>query len=224
MRRAFFVTGTDTGVGKTTVACALLAAARARGLTALGHKPVESGCAVTTDGALLPEDALRLARAAGRDQPPGRVLALRAPLAPAVAAELEGVTIDLTALLLDARAVLACAADLTLVEGAGGLRVPLSEHAEIRELVSALELPLLVIARDGLGTINHTLLTIEAAHARGIPVAGVVLNGVHPGTPAQDIARNAQEIARRSGGVRVLGTAPHGTPPVVDEILDALLA
>ena len=178
---------------------------------------------MTTDGTLLPEDALRLARASGLDQPPGRVLALRAPLAPAVAAELEGVTVDLTALLLDARAVLARGADLTLVEGAGGLRVPLCETADIRELVRVLELPLLVVARDGLGTINHTLLTLEAAQASGIAVAGVVLNGLQPGTPAQDVERNAHEIARRSGGVPVLGLVPHGAPAAVDAILDALL-
>ncbi len=190
-------------------------------MTALGHKPVESGCAVTTEGALLPADAMRLARASGLEHPPGRVVALRAPLAPAVAAQRDGVIIDVAALMLDARAVLARGADLTLVEGAGGLRVPLSETAEIADLATALELPLLVVARDSLGTINHTLLTVEAARARGLLVAGVVLNGPAPGTVPIDVERNAAEIARR-GQVRVLGHLAHGAPPDA-ALLDALL-
>jgi dethiobiotin synthase len=266
-----FVTGTDTGVGKTTVACALLAAARARGLRVLAMKPIETGCALDADGrSLLPADALALERACrgprgrldtasasrapegatflrapprdhdpalqspraptldqegvaatSRAEPHGakprgaddarhlaaplsNVYRFAAPLAPAVAAEMEGAAVELAPVVRAVDRLRSLAPDLLLVEGAGGLLVPLSASTDMADLAAALDMPLLVVARDGLGTINHTLLTLEAAAARGLRVAGVVLCAATPVTSDRDAARNAEEIARR-GRVPVLG-------------------
>jgi dethiobiotin synthase len=368
-----FVTGTDTGVGKTTVACALLAAARARGLRVLAIKPVETGCAMDPDTrSLRPADAMALERACrdpiaarvpatlraseattareratrapaaplenatfsssepttareratwapaiphesanhranepttareratlapdlrlesatdrankpttareqtsralaaplesanvraiestpAREQASralaaplesadaraieptparehaGRALApplesaddraiepaplstvyrFAAPLAPSVAAELVGDAVALAPILRAVDRLRSLAPDLLLVEGAGGLLVPLSESTDMADLAAALAAPLLVVARDGLGTINHTLLTLEAAAARGLRVAGVVLCAADAGTSDRDAARNAEEIERR-GRVPVLGRLGH---------------
>jgi len=197
--KQYFVTGTDTGVGKTTVACAILSAARARGLRVEACKPVETGCAPTASGALHPADAAALARAAlGED----------APLAPSVAAELENATIDIDLLERGVRALRQRRPDLFLVEGAGGLLVPLTDTVVMADLAASLALSLLVVARDGLGTINHTLLTLEAAAHRNLAVAGVVLSAAVTGTSVRDAERNALEISRR-GAARVLGIFPH---------------
>ena len=214
-----FVTGTDTGVGKTTVACALLAAARARGLRAMAIKPVETGCARDPDGPLRPADALALERAsrdplarretAAPDRPTeptpiSTVYRFAAPLAPSVAARMAGDAVALAPIVRAVDRLRSLAPDLLLIEGAGGLLVPLSESTDMTDLAAALAVPLLVVARDSLGTINHTLLTLEAAAARGLRVAGVVLCAAAPGTSDRDAARNADEIARRSR-VPVLG-------------------
>ena len=201
----WFVTGTDTGVGKTTVGVALLAAAAARGHETAAMKPLESGCARGADGALVPEDALRLAAAAtGRasldDVCPYR---FEAPVAPGVAAEAQGVAID--------RSVVAAAlarvmerSSWGLVEGAGGLLVPLGGGLTIADLVVWTGFPLLIVARPGLGTINHSLLTVEVARARGIEVAGVVLASAAGETDATAAWSNAREN-QRHGSVPVLG-------------------
>ncbi len=201
--RGLFVTGTDTGVGKTEVAVAIVIGARARGIDVGAMKPAQSGVG---DG--LPTDADRLRAAAGETDPAELVCpyALRAPLAPAVAARLEGVEISMAH-------VLACAAELsrrhqaTVVEGAGGLLVPLTASETYADLAVALGMPVLVVARAGLGTVNHTALTCEALRARGLAVAGVVLNracaGADPSEP-----HNAAEIERLTG-VRVLASIPY---------------
>ncbi len=224
--KQYFVTGTDTGVGKTTVACALLAAARARGLRVDAIKPVETGCTPDASGALHPADAAALARAALGDQAaPRAILTYRAPLAPAVAAELEGAAIDIDLLERGVRALRQRRPDLFLVEGAGGLLVPLGDTVDMAALAASLELPLLVVARDGLGTINHTLLTLEAAARRSLPVAGVVLSGALAGTSARDAERNAFEISRRAGA-RILGLFPHQpdlSPPALARAAETYL-
>jgi len=213
--KQYFVTGTDTGVGKTTVACAILAAARARGLRVDAVKPVETGCRLTADG-LYPADAAALARACFDDESKARALQVyRAPLAPSVAAELEGIPIDLEAMADAIRNLRQGGFDrplhppeFFLVEGAGGLLVPLTDTVDMAGLAASLELPLIIVARDGLGTINHTLLTLEAAERRNLTVAGVVLSAAIPGTSRTDAERNAVEISRRSGA-RFLGILPH---------------
>jgi dethiobiotin synthetase len=199
---ALFVTGTDTGVGKTFVACALAAGLRARGRRVAVMKPVETGVVGQ------PEDALRLREAAGDpagldDVCPYR---LRAPLAPSVAARLEGVTIDVDRLAALVRRR-ASEADVLLVEGAGGFLVPLDGETTWRELVARLGMPLLIVAANRLGTINHCALTAHAAATRGLAVRGFVLSQPDVATDPS-IATNADEIARLTG-LRCLGVLGH---------------
>ncbi len=206
--KQYFVTGTDTGVGKTTVACAILAAARARGLRVDAIKPVETGCPVDEQGRLTPLDAAALARATHRDDTQVRALLVyRHPLAPSVAAEYEGRPVDVELIEAGLQTLRRSRPDLLLVEGAGGLLVPLTDDLDMAGLARLFALPLLIIARDGLGTINHTLLTLDVALHRSLEVAGVVLSASSPGTPPRDAERNALEISRR-GGARVLGILP----------------
>ena len=205
--RGLFVTGTDTGVGKTEVAAALVAGWRARGLDVGVMKPAQSG---VEDGE--PTDADRLREAAGGGDPVALVCpySLRAPLAPAVAARLEGVQISLPHLL-------ACAAELSrrhqalVVEGAGGILVPLTDSHTYADLAVGLGMPVLVVARAGLGTVNHAALTCEALRARGLAVAGVVLNRARAGTDPSE-PHNAGEIERLTG-VRVLASLPFEPDP-----------
>jgi len=196
------VTGTDTGVGKTEVAVALLAGHRARGVDVAGMKPAESGA---PPGA--PSDAERLRAAAGGIDDPALVCPYRfaAPLAPAVAARIEGREVSFEHLLACARELARRHAAL-LVEGAGGILAPLTERHGQADLARALGLPVLVVARAGLGTVNHTALTCEALRARGLEVAGVVLNRA---TAASDPSEpfNAAEIERLAGAP-VLASLP----------------
>jgi dethiobiotin synthetase len=206
--RAYFVTGTDTSVGKTVVAAALLAAARKRGLTTAALKPAETGCPRDPSGVLKPADAAFLHQAAGTDGDPNEtcLYAFAMPAAPAVAARAEDRAISVPAI---TRAVHARRGnvDLLLVEGAGGLLVPFTERHTAADLARILDLPLLVVARAGLGTINHSALTVESARGRGLHVTGIVLSAVDqpPDDPAT--SSNAAEIERLTG-VPVLGRLP----------------
>ncbi len=194
----YFVTGTDTGVGKTYVAAALVRHVRGLGKKVLGFKPIETGCGTEPLG----PDQRALYQAAGGWQtgPLTGVYRLRDPIAPYVAARAEGVTIDLDHIVALARGA---GADFTVVEGAGGWRVPLTDGADISDLAARLAIPVVIVARAGLGTINHTLLTIEAVERDGCSVAAVVLSR----RPDEDIDfafQNASEIGRRwDGGVVV---------------------
>lgn len=198
-----FVTGTDTGVGKTIVAAALLAAARERGQSTFGFKPVETGCGPTKNGELHPADAALLAEVAGHEIAcPFR---FREPLAPAAATAIEGHLFDS----LHARSIWldrSADVDLAIAEGAGGLLVPLAPNLTTADFVAALELPLLIVGRDSLGTINHTALTVEVARARGLDVLGFVFSstGTVTGERAAANARSVVEIT----GARFLGTLP----------------
>lgn len=207
---AYFVTGTDTGVGKTTVGRALLAAATARGLRTRCFKPAESGCARVPDGTLVPRDAESLWEATDRSQLPESACLYRfeEPVAPGVAAARLGTSIDLGAIARALAAIQAAAPDFLLVEGAGGLLVPLGTGKNIADLAVLLGLPLLIVARPTLGTINHTLLTIEAARSRGLSVEGVIFSCGSADVEVDAIDSNAAEI-REGSGVPVLGTLPH---------------
>lgn len=175
----YFVTGTDTNVGKTYVTCALARRARGQGHKVFAFKPIESGCARGPDGELVGSDQELLAAAAGGwQQGPLRGLyRFPLPAAPLVAAEAVETTIDLSLVVQTARRGVADSrATVTLVESAGGWRVPITADSDMSTLARALGLPVLVVARAGLGTINHTLLTVEAIQRDGLPVAGVVLS------------------------------------------------
>ncbi len=201
--RGLFVTATDTGVGKTEVACALVANARADGIDAVGMKPAQAG---HTPGE--PSDAERLRHASGGVEPLDALCpySFAAPLAPAVAARVEGREVSLARVLEAARALQARHAAL-VVEGAGGLLVPLTERETYADLARALGLPVLVVARAGLGTVNHVALTVEALRNRGLALAGIVLNRAAAGDDPS-VPYNAAEIARLTG-CEPLATLPH---------------
>jgi dethiobiotin synthetase len=205
-----FVTGTDTNVGKTYVGCALARRARARGRKVFAFKPIETGCTATARGYLGADQEL-LAAAAG-DWQTGVLRGLyRFPLpaAPLVAAQQAGSAIDLE---LVERTVHDGAAQngasWTLVEGAGGWRVPITLDADMAALARRLQLPVLVVARAGLGTINHSLLTLEAIERDGLPVAALVLSRQETDDPAA-AESNLAEIQRRwAGTILILSTDP----------------
>jgi dethiobiotin synthetase len=167
-----FVTGTDTGVGKTVVGCAIAEALRRRGIDVGVMKPIETGV-----GAQGPLDAIALIEAAGVNDPIELVCPQRfeLPAAPNVAAAREGRSVDVPAIRATFQTLRARHAFL-LVEGAGGLLVPISADFAMADLMAEMELPILVVARGTLGTVNHTLLTLEAIERRGLPLAGVVVS------------------------------------------------
>jgi dethiobiotin synthetase len=170
-RAGLFVTATDTGVGKTLVACELIRRLRELGVDACGMKPVETG--VGSEG---PLDGIALRSAAGDLDALEEVCPQRFPLpaAPAVAASRSGACVDLRSI-HDAFDALSARHECVIVEGAGGLLVPIADGFDMADLARELDLPLLVVARARLGTINHTLLTLSAARTRGLAVAGVVI-------------------------------------------------
>jgi dethiobiotin synthetase len=219
--RGIFVTGTDTGVGKTIVAATLARLLRMNGVRVGVMKPVTSGCR-EEGGKPVSDDALLLAQAAGLavsdDVAP---YCLREPLAPAEAAKIDGVRIDF-GLLKAAFTRLAASYDYIIVEGAGGLMVPLSGGLLVADLARELELPLLVVSRPGLGTINHTVLTCFAAQQMGLRVAGVIINGMpeQPGLAEKGAPHQIGALC----GAAVLGIWPQRNEVDEIEIVDELAA
>ena len=210
--RGLFVTGTDTEVGKTVVAGCIAAALRARGARVAAFKPVVTGL----DEAPVPgwpRDHELLAAAAGVAPETVTHHVFGPPVSPHLAAELAGVTLDLEAMVLVAGAAAAEAgADVLVAEGVGGLLVPLTAEHSVRDLAVALGFPVVVAARPGLGTINHTLLTLEAARAAGLFVAAVVLTP-WPSVPTTVEASNRDTIARLGAvDVATLPRAGSGAP------------
>jgi dethiobiotin synthetase len=199
--RGVFVTGTDTGAGKSVVAAAILAALAARGEPVAALKPVVTG--LDEPAGDLPPDHVLLARAAGGRQTPREVAPYRfgPAVSPHYAAELAGETIE-PALILEA----ARKHDLLVCEGVGGLMVPITTGYLVRDLAVDLGLPVVVAARTGLGTINHTLLTVEAARAAGLAVAGVVMTP-WPAKP-EPIELSNRRTVEALGGVRVSDLPP----------------
>jgi dethiobiotin synthetase len=176
-----FVTGTDTGIGKTLASCTLLHALRAQGLRAVGMKPLASGCDSTPDG-LRNEDALALL-AASDPQPAYADVnpyALPLPLAPELAARDAGIEVAL-APMLAAHARLAAQADAVVVEGVGGWAAPLSANLDQADLVRALDLPVVLVVGLRLGCLNHAYLSARAIQADGCRLVGWIGNGIDPG-------------------------------------------
>jgi dethiobiotin synthetase len=210
--RGLFVTGTDTGVGKTILSAALLAAMATAGEGVRAHKPVITG--LDLDSGTWPADHELLAAAAGMTPEEVAPLRYRPPVSPHLAAALAGERIEPAQLL----AAVAPAGDgrrarTLIVEGVGGLLTPLAEGFTVRDFAAAVGLPLLIAARPGLGTINHTLLTLQAARAAGLPVRAVVLTP-WPAQPSPMVRSNRETIARLGniaveplGPVRGPGTA-----------------
>jgi len=175
--QGLFVTGTDTGVGKTVLSAALLAAMAAAGEPVRAHKPVVTGLGEESgigESETWPPDHVLLGNAAGMTGEEVAPLRYGPAVSPHLAAQLAGERIEPARLLTAARSA-AAGDDILIVEGVGGLLVPLAVDYTVRDLAVALELPLLIAARPGLGTINHTLLTLAAARAAGLDVLAVVL-------------------------------------------------
>lgn len=181
MIRCFLITGTDTGIGKTTVACAIAAALRRAGRDVGVLKPAETGCAPGPDGSPLAVDAQRLRFFAGRSDPLDAVcpFPLRDPLAPALAARRQGIALDFEVIAaLTDRFAKSC--EIGLVEGAGGLLVPLAGRATFADLAARCRLPLVIVVGNRLGCVNHAALTMRVAESAGLAVAGYVINALRP--------------------------------------------
>ncbi|HEX9481854.1 MAG TPA: dethiobiotin synthase [Solirubrobacteraceae bacterium] len=205
--RGLFVTATDTGVGKSVLSAALVAGMRAEGLAAVPYKPVLTGVDTpSAEGSWPPDDEL-LALAAGIEQTSVAPLRFGPAVSPHLAADLAGSAIDPEGLLAAARH-LTPAGETLIVEGVGGLLVPLSGSYLVRDLAAALALPVLIAARPGLGTINHTLLTLQAVREAGLDVRAVVLTP-WPADPDEMQCSNRHTIAE-------LGAVEVATLPVIE--------
>jgi dethiobiotin synthetase len=207
MGSGIFITGTDTGVGKTFFACSLAALLKESGYKVGVMKPAETGCD-QGNGRLMPQDAAALKEASGCELPLETICPyqLREPLAPTVAAEREGVRIDIDRL-MHVYDDISTAYDITIVEGAGGILVPVLPSYTYADLARVLKLPLIVVAANKLGMINHLLLTLEHASCKGLNVLGYVLNQIesHPSLAAET---NRETLASLTG-VPCIGELPY---------------
>ena len=218
--KALFVAGTGTDLGKTHVACALLRAARARGARVDAFKPVVSGF-----DPLAPEasDPARLAAAIGRPDAWAEVSPRRyaAPLAPNLAAQMEGETLAIDDLVADSRTWLAARdVDLVLVEGAGGVMSPLTDDATNLDLMIALDLPVLLVTGSYLGTVSHVLTALEALRARAVDVAAIV---VSESLDAPDLNQTMEMLKRFERRAPIV-VAPRETAWNAEPLADLVLA
>jgi dethiobiotin synthetase len=206
MKSAYFVTGTDTGVGKTLVSCALLRVFAARGLRAVGMKPVAAGCEALAGG-MRCDDVERL-RAAGNVETPAEWInpyAFLPPVAPHLAAAQSGEEIRIAGIAA-AFGRLSALADVVIVEGVGGWRVPLNPREDTADLAHRLGLPVILVVGMRLGCLNHALLTAQSIAASGLPLAGWVANRIDPAMPLFD--ENVQALRERLPAP-LLGVLPY---------------
>jgi dethiobiotin synthetase len=204
-----FISGTDTGVGKTYLTSRIIRELRAAGVRVGAYKPACSGSRRDAAGDEVWDDLQELSSALNHEFPRNRICpqTFTAPLAPPVAARLEDRTVDRD-LLRSGAYWWSGRVDFLLVEGVGGLLCPLTNDEMVADLACDLGFPLIIVARLGLGTINHTLLTIEAAHRRGLVVAGIVLSEVEPADGDLAAQTNPAELSRRCQ-VPILGIVRH---------------
>jgi dethiobiotin synthetase len=210
MSQAYFVTGTDTGVGKTLVSCVLLRAFAAQGIKTLGMKPVAAGCE-DVNGVLVCDDVEQLIAASNVVAPREQVnpYAFLPPVAPHLAAAQSGVEIDVGHIVA-ACAYLRTLADMVIVEGVGGFRVPLNGCDDSADLAQRLGLPVIMVVGMRLGCINHALLTAQAIEATGLKLAGWVANRIDPTMAMFDA--NMWALEERLAAP-LLGVVPHGAQP-----------
>lgn len=220
MSRAYFIAGTDTDVGKTTIAAGLLHAARLSGLSTVAGKPVASGC-VTGPHGLRNADALALLAECSLAPTYEQVnpFAFEPAIAPHLAAREAGTALTVQALLEPMQALLARNADFTLVEGAGGWRVPLDAQANLSDLAIALQLPVILVVGVRLGCISHALLTAEAIARDGLLLAGWVANIIEPKTSR--LEENLATLAERLPAP-CLGRVPKLKTPGADAVAQYL--
>lgn len=208
MHKGIFITGTDTGVGKTFVAAGLIKAIRGKGINVCPMKPVETGCRIKK-GRLVPADAVKLLKASGIEESLEAVnpYRFRQPLAPAVAAENEGIVIKRSNI-ISAYKRLSKSYDFIVIEGAGGIMTPVYKEYLCLDMIKNFALSVIIVSRPGLGTINHSLLTIEAARSRGVNVHGLIIN--HAADKGKDLSEKSNpEIIESIGRVPILGIIPY---------------
>jgi len=220
-----FITATDTDVGKTVITGAIAAAFKARGLHVGVMKPLASGGVGDGKGTLVAEDATFLMQAAGigeRERGLVNPLCLGPALTPAVAARVSGVEINM-ALIFEAYQVLAASYNPLLVEGVGGITAPLWQDYLLVDFMVKLALPVIVVTRPNLGTINHTVLTVDYARRRGLQVAGIIINGWNE-DKVGILERSNEEYISRLTRVPILGKFPYVTAISVGEVRTGALA
>ncbi len=220
MVKGFFITGTDTGVGKTIIAGALILAIRSLGLRVCGMKPIETGCLKSKfkaqssklkvkEKVLIPSDGIFLKEIADMDDSIDVITPIRLenPLAPFPASEIEGIPVDIEKI-KNVYAELAKKYDAVVIEGIGGLLVPINYNYFVLDLAKDFGLPIIIVSRSGLGTINHTLLTVNYAMKEGLNVAGIILNYSRP--PENTLAEETNpEVIRQISPVPILGIFPY---------------
>lgn len=218
---AFFVTGTNTEVGKTWVSCALLAAAARQGLRTIAIKPIAAGCE-RTSGGLRNEDALQLQHFMSEELSYSQVnpVTLEPAIAPHIAAQQAGLELSLSELVSHCSQTLGEAHDLALIEGAGGWRVPINDAETLADLPARLRTPVILVVGMGLGCLNHALLTVEAIERDGLPLAGWVANTQAEEMPclAENLATLRQRLAAPCLGV--IPYLPDETPQAAADFLD----
>jgi dethiobiotin synthetase len=213
LRGGYFVTGTDTGVGKTFATCALLHAAHRQGMATLAMKPVAAG--VDADGRNQDVEELVAASSVKTARTLVNPYCFAAAIAPHIAAATECRTIEPDVIAAAFRQ-LTTQADLLLVEGVGGFRVPLGDNFDTADLAARLGLPVILVVGLRLGCLNHALLTAEAIAARGLPLAGWIANRIEPAMPRweENIAALQQRLAAPLLGVLPWLAGPHGADSV----------
>lgn len=208
MMHGIFITGTDTGVGKTMVAAGIAAALRARSINVGVMKPIHTGCK-TRNGKVIPEDSLLLAKAARVDDPIELItpFTFKEPVAPFVAAIENNVRIDINRITKSFKAL--CERhEYMIVEGIGGLLVPITRNFYVADLIKRLDIPAIIVTRSGLGTINHTMLTINCLKERKIPLRGIVIN--YSDKKKNTLAeKGCRETIERLSGIPVLDIIPY---------------
>lgn len=209
-----FVTGTDTGVGKTWVVSRILKELIASGRHPGAMKPIASSAILQDDGTLVSPDGLAIQAALGGFPPLDRIVpyTLSGEVAPSVALREMGQTLSGSQLLATTQICLdwwADRADCVVIEGVGGFLCPLTDDSTIADVAIGLDYPLVIVAKRGLGTINHTLLTVEAAKVRGLRIAGVIMNAADSSQNDASSQTNADELARRLKGVPILAEWPY---------------
>ena len=217
-----FITGTDTEVGKTTIARAIIRAGLKKGIKIGVMKPVETGC-IEEGGVLIPQDAKSLKESAGIDHPLDLINPYRfaMPVSPHIAARSSSTAI-VPDVIIDCFNRIKKDVDFCVVEGAGGVLVPLSPKFLTIDLIKLMNIEVVVVARDKLGTINHTLLTLEALRRRGIKIKGVILNRTTKDLGPDSLTN--KESIEEYGKVKVLGTFPYipSEGPIGNRILSEI--
>jgi dethiobiotin synthetase len=205
--RGVFISATDTSVGKTTLAAGLIGFLRKKGINVGVMKPVASGAIECDSGKLISQDAEMLVKFSESSDPWEWInpYCLATPVNPALAAKIEGVTIDLSRITRCFEEI-SHKHDFVVVEGAGGLMSPVFENLLVRDMICAMDLPVVIVSRAALGTINHTLMTFECLSHRGIETLGFFLNRF-PRNPNLSESTNA-EIITSISGVPHLGSVP----------------